>query len=37
VEGLPVPKTIDSGTAGASLPSLIVDALLLGRSQFSTA
>jgi protein-S-isoprenylcysteine O-methyltransferase Ste14 len=30
VEDLPVPKTIDSGTAGAFLPSLIVDALLLG-------
>ena len=30
VEGLPVPKTIDSGAAGAFLTSLIVDALLLG-------
>jgi protein-S-isoprenylcysteine O-methyltransferase Ste14 len=30
VDGLPVPKTIDSGTAGAPIPSLIVDALLLG-------
>jgi protein-S-isoprenylcysteine O-methyltransferase Ste14 len=30
VEDLPVPKTIDSGTAGALLPSLAVDALLLG-------
>jgi protein-S-isoprenylcysteine O-methyltransferase Ste14 len=30
VEGLPVPKTIDSGTAGALIPSLVVNALLLG-------
>jgi len=30
VGDLPVPKTIDSGAAGAVLPSLIVDALLLG-------
>ena len=30
VEGLPVPKTIDSGVAGPLLPSLIVDVLLLG-------
>ena len=30
VEGLPVPKTIDSGTAGALIPSLVVDAVLLG-------
>ncbi len=30
VGDLPVPKTIDSGTAGALVPSLIVDALLLG-------
>ncbi len=30
VDDLPVPKTIDSGLAGALVPSLIVDALLLG-------
>src|SRR5260221_14698915 len=29
-EGLPVPKTIDSGTAGALVPSLLIDAALLG-------
>src|SRR5437763_4883882 len=30
VEDLPVPKTIDSGTGGPLVPTLIVDALLLG-------
>jgi len=30
VEDLIIPKTIDSGTAGALIPSLVVDALLLG-------
>jgi methanethiol S-methyltransferase len=30
VEDLPVPKTIDSGVAGAPAPSLIVDLVLLG-------
>jgi protein-S-isoprenylcysteine O-methyltransferase Ste14 len=30
VGDLPVPKTIDSGTPGALIPSLVVDALLLG-------
>ncbi len=30
VDDLPVPKTIDSGLAGALVPSLFVDALLLG-------
>lgn len=30
VAGLPVPKTIDSGPAGPLVPSLAVDALLLG-------
>jgi protein-S-isoprenylcysteine O-methyltransferase Ste14 len=30
VENLPVPKTIDSGAAGALIPSLLIDAALLG-------
>jgi protein-S-isoprenylcysteine O-methyltransferase Ste14 len=30
VEGLVVPKTIDSGAVGALVPSLVIDALLLG-------
>ncbi|MGZ6014152.1 MAG: methanethiol S-methyltransferase [Phenylobacterium sp.] len=30
VDGLSVPKAIDSGAAGALVPSLVVDALLLG-------
>ena len=30
VEDLPVPKTIDSGTGGPLVPTLIIDALLLG-------
>jgi protein-S-isoprenylcysteine O-methyltransferase Ste14 len=30
VGDLPVPKTIDSGTTGALVPSLVIDALLLG-------
>jgi protein-S-isoprenylcysteine O-methyltransferase Ste14 len=30
VEDLPVPKTIDSGTGGPLVPTLVIDALLLG-------
>ena len=34
VGDLPVPKTIDSGAAGALVPSLVVDTLLLGLFAF---
>ena len=30
LEGLPVPKTIDSGPAGPLVPSLLIDTALLG-------